>query len=260
MKININNAQDRKNIYGDLYKRLVPYTSGPDGASLLSKYFNSDNGFSQTQMMTDPRLGSRGAYYSGTGVSGTNQRTGEPVQGNTVFVPSPIIDTETARHELGHSLIANLPSGAGVALPVQTIPSVSKFISSFSADPNYKNKKHSSHTLFSNNLETLPTLLEFMDAPEFGKYGGHQALKDVMRAYGFNKGGVVYAQNGRQMPLPDAQSRKNESYIPFKTLRDKQLAERKNAYEKAQQEKAVRSRLEQGARFYINQDEMEEIS
>jgi hypothetical protein len=74
---------------------------------------------------------------------------------------------------------------------------------------------------------------------------------------GFADGGVVYAQNGRQMPLPDAQSRKNESYIPFKTLRDKQLAERKSAYEKAQQEKAVRSRLEQGARFYINQDEME---
>lgn len=71
----------------------------------------------------------------------------------------------------------------------------------------------------------------------------------------YANGGVVYAKNGMQ--LPDTQHRKIENYIPFKTLRDKKLAELRAANQKAQQEKAVRSRLEQGARFYINQDEME---
>ena len=254
-KININNPQDRKNIYGDLYKRLVPYTSGPDGALSLSRYFSENNGFSQTQIMSNPELRPRGAYYSGTGAYGINQRTGEMVQANTIFVPNPIIDTETARHELGHSLIANLGSGAG--LPVQAIPSVSLFVKSFLANPKYKNKTHSSHTLSNNPLEILPTLLEFMDAPEFSKSGGHQALKDVMRAYGFNRGGVVYAQQGQQIPLPEVQRRKVENYIPFKTLRDKQLAERRSAYEKAQQEKNARMRMESYARYVTNQDEIE---
>jgi hypothetical protein len=45
--------------------------------------------------------------------------------------------------------------------------------------------------------------------------------------------------------------------VPFKTLRDKELAQRKQAAEQRKRMLAAQAQLAQGARYYMNQDEME---
>ena len=84
-----------------------------------------------------------------------------------------------------------------------------------------------------------------------------EMLKSIVKAYGYNKGGVVYAAGGGQMPLPETKHREVQSIVPFKNLRDKELNDRRNAYEKQQREKSVRNRMEVDAKYYISADEME---
>jgi TP901 family phage tail tape measure protein len=50
-----------------------------------------------------------------------------------------------------------------------------------------------------NNNEILPTLIQVADTAEFNASNGPKALKDAMRAIGFNTGGVVYASEGQMI-------------------------------------------------------------
>lgn len=168
---------------GSLLSLLSPYTSGEEGRIRLQELMSGD-------------------VMSNISASvNTKQKPEGFSSGKNISFNKNMVSTDLLRHELGHSL--QVASGSYFRTAESAPVSAMKFFKKFIMTSDYqKNSGYSFHDIHNQPAEILPLLLQFMNNSSFKRYGGDIALKDSMKALGFASGGMVYAQNGSNEPIP----------------------------------------------------------
>ena len=207
-KINVNSKSEQLSVKNDLENKLLKFVSGEKGAQRLISITRGDK-YRNASMQVDAGVGgTTGGQWGYTGNDG-----------NIKFNKS-LVDTELVRHELGHTI--QVASGS-YPKSIKDVPrSVKSFIEQLTETGTYKqySSYHSSDLLGKKTPEIFPVLLQFMSTPAFSKLGGNNALKDMMKALGYNKGGMVkaissnnYSSGGVVNYLEDGGKPKDNTWI-----------------------------------------------
>jgi TP901 family phage tail tape measure protein len=142
------------------------------------------------------------------------------------------VDPKLIHHELGHALVN---ASGQFKNTFNTKTRLQENIETFLKDPKgWDALKKATGTFYTaedlrkDPREIFTNLIQAESTDAFkNNPAASELLSQIMKAYGFSKGGVVYAQDGRKV----------ESIVPFRSLADKRAAEKRTAYNASQEAK-----------------------
>jgi hypothetical protein len=188
----LTNPSDRQAVGGDAYKTLEPHVSNKENLAKLVSV-----GMRNTHLEQNAdKLKRKGRAAEAM----TNTYTGA----TRITVPQAKVSKATMSHEFGHALQGQIPGGnkkVGGGSAVQS------WMDSYTGKLNAGELKddhmtpgeggigyYSKEQMLRMQQEIFATLVQLknQDPSNFGKTGGGAALTEVMRAYGFNRGGAVH--------------------------------------------------------------------
>ena len=194
--IDINSLDQLNLAKQDLVSKLAGYTSSPQGLLRLQSLANQNFGIQGIGLGDIP--GPIQASYSWNDASPFGNITSE----------TQFIDKNLLQHEISHGLqnssgnLGNLRK-SNTRLNVMLGNDIKEFLN----NPNgwaqlqpATGSPYSARDLQNNAHEIFPNIIQAMDSPEFAQNAlAQNLLRKIMIAYGFNKGGVVYAQEGKHI-------------------------------------------------------------
>lgn len=189
----LTNPSDRQAIGGDAYKSLEAHVTNKENLARLVTV-----GMRNTRLQQNAGALQAKGYAAYTG---SNVKTGASM----ITVPQKQMSKATMSHEFAHALQGQIPGG--YTKKVGGSSTVQQFLDSYMGKLNAGELKddhlvpgqggiayYDKEAMLRTQQEIFATLVQLknQDPSNFASTGGPAALTDVMKAYGFSRGGAVH--------------------------------------------------------------------